>query len=268
MAVVPFVLLTGCSIGQNNEDKSIPIEKVDISRYEKKMAEGVFEGVLNTKFVDIKVNGELKMFYAVEDAVEQIKELKEGDKIRFEYALSERTFEEEIYSIVQLNGKSITEEKKPNKDKLDKKDEKEEDVEKIEMEVQYKDKTKIVKAVESEFFGGKINAIDTYDWDGQKLTNEDTEITFEEIEDTLEDDVTRERWRAAGILKEVGELKEQKETDIDGLKFLFYVKTDDQYKEILVLQTDKGYFRVETDTSKGNINNVKAEIEAMLETIK
>lgn len=268
MAVVPFVLLTGCSIGQNNGDKSIPIEKVDISRYEKKMAEGVFEGVLNTKFVDIKVNGELKMFYAVEEAVEQIKELKEGDKIRFEYALSERTFEEEIYSIVQLNGKSITEEKKPNKDQLNKKEKEEDEVEKVEMEVEYKDKTKIVKAVESEFFGGKINAIDTYDWDGKTLKNKDTEITFEEIEDTIEDDVTRERWRAAGILKEIGELKEQKDTNIDGLKFLFYVKTDDQYKEILVLQTKKGYFRVETDTSKENRDNVKSEVEAMIETIK
>lgn len=221
-AAVPFVLLNGCSIGQNNQDKSIPIEKVDMSRYEQKTMDGEFQGLLNKKFIDIKVNDQLQTFYVKEGVTtNQIDTLKKGDKLQFVYALSEKTGQKELQAITHLNGVVVEtqEAPKPVKDQLQKNE-----VKKVEMEVDYPTSTKIVKAVESEFIegGGHFKAIDYYDWDGERLTNDDkeTEIRFADVPDTIVDDIQKERWRASSILKEEGELVEDNEKNRGELDIL------------------------------------------------
>lgn len=269
-AAVPLLILNGCSIGEKSSTREIPIEKVDMSRYASKTAEGVFDGVLNTKFVDIQVNGEVKIYTVSDKALKQLDDLKEGDQIRFVYALNGKTVQNEVQNIIAVNGQelqSAIEEQRPVKDKLETKQQ----VKKkgnIEMEVDYPDTTKIVGANKNDFIEGTFNAIDTYSWKDDTLSKEDTEIKFHKVQDTIEDDIQKERWRAAEILKEVGELKEKKESTRDGVKFIFYAENDDQYKEIMVMKNKYGYLRVETDTTYENKDNAIAEVTAMLHTIE
>lgn len=271
-AAVPFVMLNGCAIGNNAEDKSVPIEKVDMSRYEKKAEEGLYKGHLNEKFVDINVNGKLKTYYVQKDTLNYLKNLKDGDSVKFIAGINEKTGQNELYSISQINGKDLSI-GKPSKDKLEtnaknNKGTKKDNREKIGMEVEYPRTTKIVNALREDFFDGKFNVLETYNWNGEKLSNGDTEILFSQIKDTPEDDVQKERWRAADILNEVGDLKEQDETDREGVKFIFYAKNSDEYKEIMVIKNKYGYFRVETNTPKKDKDNVTAELTAMINSIK
>ncbi|WP_456364399.1 hypothetical protein [Priestia aryabhattai] len=269
-AAVPLLILNGCSIGEKSSTRDIPIEKVDMSRYASKTAEGVFDGVLNTKFVDIQVNGEVKIYTVSDKALKQLDDLKEGDQIRFVYALNGKTVQNEVQNIIAVNGQEIqsaVEEQRPVKDKLKTKQQ----VKKkgnIEMEVDYPDTTKIVEANKSDFIEGTFNAIDTYDWKDNTLSKEDTEIRFHKVQDTIEDDIQKERWRAAEILKEVGELKEKKDSNRDDVRFIFYAENDDQYKEIMVMKNKYGYLRVETDTTYENKGDAIAEVTAMLHTIE
>ncbi|MGF7534945.1 hypothetical protein AAGG74_14840 [Bacillus mexicanus] len=271
-AAVPFVMLNGCAIGENAEDKSVPIEKVDMSRYEKKAEEGLYKGNLNEKFVDINVNGKLKTYYVQKDMLSYLKNLRDGDNVKFIAGINEKTGQNELYSISQINGKDISI-SKPVKNKLEtnsKKhiDNKKENKEKTNMEVVYPKTTKIMNAVKENFFSGKFNVLETYNWDGEILSNGDIEIRFAQIKDTPEDDVQKERWRAADTLKETGDLKEQDETNRKGVKFIFYARSDSEYKEIMVIKNKYGYFRVETDTPKKEKDNVIAELTAMLNSIK
>lgn len=269
-AAVPLLILNGCAIGEKSSTRDIPIEKVDMSRYASKTADGVFDGVLNTKFVDIKVNGEVKIFTVSDKALKQLDNLNEGDQIRFVYALNDKTIQNEVQNIITVNGQEIqsaVEEQHPVKDKLETKQQVKKKGE-IEMEVDYPDATKVVGANKSDFIDGTFNAIDTYSWKDNTLSKDDTEIKFHKVQDTIEDDIQKERWRAAEMLKEVGELKEKKDSTHDGVKFIFYAENDDQYKEIMVLKNKYGYLRVETDTTHENKDNAIAEVSAMLNTIE
>lgn len=265
-AIVPFVLLNGCSIGGEKENKSIPITKIDMSRYEKQTVEGEFKGILNKKFVDVEYNGSFKTFYATEGVMEQLEHLKAGDKISFIYSLSQKTGQNELNAIVSINGqvlKPVVAKEKPVKGELNQK----QTVKKVDMEVDYPGTTKIVKAVSCEFLNGHFNAIDSYEWDGEKLTKEETEIRFTEIKDTIEDDVQKERWRAADILNEFGDFKEV-ESDNDDVKFTFNVKSDEKYKEIMVIKNKGNYYRIEIDTKLEGKDDVISEVNAMLNTIE
>ncbi|MEM4992328.1 hypothetical protein WKH56_07305 [Priestia sp. SB1] len=269
-AAVPLLILNGCSIGDSTETRDIPIEKVDMSRYASKTANGIFDGVLNTKFVDIKINGEVKIFTVNDKAIKQLKNLNEGDQIQFVYSLNGKTIQNELQSIVQVNGQEVenlTEEQKPVKNNLEaKKKVKEENG--IEMEVNYPNTTKIVGAEKNSFIDGTFNVIDTYDWSNQTLKKDETEIRFHTVVDTIEDDIQKERWRAADILKEIGELHEKKESNREGVRFIFYAQNDDEYKEIMVLKNKYGYLRVETDTPYDEKEDTIAEVTAMLDTIE
>ncbi|MED4284929.1 hypothetical protein P4679_23720 [Priestia megaterium] len=269
-AAVPLLILNGCSIGGSTEQRDIPVEKIDMSRYARKTAEGIFDGVLNTKFVDIKINGEVKIFTVSDKALKQLEDLNEGDQIQFVYSLNEKTIQNELQSVTQVNGQeveTVTEEQKPVKDNLDVKKKVKKENE-IEMEVEYPKTTKIVGAVKSDFIKGKFNVIDTYDWNDQTLDKGDTEVRFHTVVDTIEDDIQKERWRAADILKEVGKLHEKKEGDRDGVKFIFYAENDDEYKEIMVMKNKYGYLRVETDTPYDEKEDTIAEVTAMLASIE
>ncbi|QJX80090.1 hypothetical protein [Priestia megaterium] len=269
-AAVPLLILNGCSIGDSTEQRDIPVEKIDMSRYASKTAEGIFDGVLNTKFVDIKINGEVKIFTVSDKALKQLGDLNEGDQIQFVYSLNEKTIQNELQSVTQVNGQeveTVTEEQKPVKDNLDVKKKVKKENE-IEMEVEYPTTTKIVGAVKSDFIKGKFNVIDTYDWNDQTLDKGDTEVRFHTVVDTIEDDIQKERWRAADILKEVGELHEKKESNRDGVKFIFYAENDNEYKEIMVVKNKYGYLRVETDTPYDEKEDTIAEVTAMLDSIE
>jgi len=269
-AAVPLLILNGCSIGDSTEQRDIPVEKIDMSRYASKTAEGIFDGVLNTKFVDIKINGEVKIFTVNDKAIKQLENLNEGDQIQFVYSLNEKTIQNELQSVTQVNGQEIEtaiEEIKPVKDNLNVKKKVKKENE-IEMEVEYPKTTKIVGAIKSEFIEGKFNVIDTYDWNDQTLDKGNTEIRFHTVVDTIEDDIQKERWRAADILKEVGELHEKKESNRDGVKFVFYAENDNEYKEIMVMKNKYGYLRVETDTPYDEKEDTIAEVTAMLNSIE
>lgn len=269
-ATVPLLILNGCSIGDSTEQRDIPVEKIDMSRYASKTAEGIFDGVLNTKFVDIKINGEVKIFTVNDKAIKQLENLNEGDQIQFVYSLNEKTIQNELQSVTQVNGQEVEtaiEEIKPVKDNLNVKKKVKKENE-IEMEVEYPKTTKIVGAIKSDFIEGKFNVIDTYDWNDQTLDKGNTEIRFHTVVDTIEDDIQKERWRAADILKEVGELHEKKESNRDGVKFIFYAENDNEYKEVMVVKNKYGYLRVETDTPYDEKEDTIAEVTAMLNSIE
>ena len=284
-AAVPFMMLNGCSIGESQENKSVPIEKVDMSRYQRQTAEGVFSGILNTKFVDIIINNKLTTYVLTDNAIEQTKDLTPGDKVKYVFALNEKTGQNEVYSIAQasqtldttnleedkpVKNKLVTEEKTENKDEIEKTEKKKENdnVERVNLEVDYPSSTKDVKAIQSSFIEGTFKAIDTYDWNGDNLKKPGTTITFTKIEDTIEDDIQRERWRAAGILKKIGELQEGENTKLGDVRFVFYAETSKKYKEIMVIKNKYGYLRIETTTSKKNKEKAIAEVSAMLNSVE
>lgn len=272
VAAVPLVVMSGCSIGDRIENKSVAIEKVDMSKYERQTEEGVFKGVLSQSVADIEVNGELKMFKIKASSAKQINDLKPNDTIRFVYSKNQKTGDNEMYTIVALNGKDVHIPKEiENKESksIDKKNavnKQKENVKKEKMEVEYPDRTKIKDVIDKEFYGHMFKVIDDYEWDGTKLTNKDTEITITPVKDTIEDDIQKERWRAAGILKKDGSFKERKNIEKKD-KFVFYVSSDDKYKEIKVIKNKFGYFRIETTTNLEDKDNVIAEVKAMVETI-
>lgn len=271
-AAVPLVVMSGCSIGDRIENKSVAIEKVDMSRYERKTEEGIFKGVLSQSVADVEVNGELKMFQIKASASKQIGDLKPNDKIRFVYSKNQKTGDNEMYTIVGLNGKEVQVPKEigdKESKSIDKKNavnKQKENMKKEKMEVEYPDRTRIKEVIDKEFYSHMFKVIDGYEWDGKTLTNKDTKITITPVKDTIEDDIQKERWRAAGILKEDGAFKERKDIDKKD-KFVFYVNTDEKYKEIKVIKNKFGYFRIETKANLEDKDNVIAEVKAMINTI-
>lgn len=269
-AALPFLALSGCAIGESNEDKSIPIEKIDMSRYEEKVEEGVFKQIFNTKFADVIVDGELKIFELQEVALNQLSSIDENAEIQFIYALNEETRVYEIHSITAVNGQVLASTETEVVEEVVEEDEAEETVTKVKMEVDYENSTQIVEAIPSDFIAGTFNMIDTYEGDSSAIRRKGVVVRFAIVEDTVENDVQKERWRAAGILKEIGDFKEEKDSkrDLDDIKFIFKVETDDVYQEVMLLKNKHGYLRVEIDTTPDLRADVIAEVVAMLNSVE
>ena len=267
--ILPFLVLNGCAIGEPTEDKNVPIEKVDMSRYEARVGEGVFKQTLNVKFADVIVDGEIQMFTLQEAAIKQLEAVREGSEIQFIYALNEESREYEIHSISAVNGQVLTpiETTTEVKEEVQKKEE--DKVLTIDMEVDYGASTQIVKAIPSDFIKGTFNVIDTYQWKDSTLRRENVEVRFATVEDTIENDVQKERWRAAGNLKKVGEFKEieGKTRDLEDVKFVFNVETDNVYQEVMMIKNKFGYLRIEIDTIPSLRTDVIAEVVAMLNSV-
>jgi hypothetical protein len=67
----------------------------------------------------------------------------------------------------------------------------------------------------------------SYQCNGDTLTKNGSEIRITKVKDTIENDIQRERWRAASILKQIGELRVKNKSSRKGdIKFIFYSKTD------------------------------------------
>ena len=95
------------------------------------------------------------------------------------------------------------------------------------------------------------------------------EVRFATVEDTIENDVQKERWRAAGNLKKVGEFKEieGKTRDLEDVKFVFNVETDNVYQEVMMIKNRYGYLGIEIDTIPSLRTDVIAEVVAMLNSV-
>jgi hypothetical protein len=250
------VVLTGCSIG-GKEAREIPEQVVDESKYEEVTEDGVYLGVFNEKFADIEVNGETRMFNLPKKLKEKAEKIKEKSRVTVTYVLT-RKGDLELREIKSQYEGERTEKKEEEPSKEE--DEKEESKENL--VVRYDGSDKEMEAAETEGEDFSLLMLEEYELDGNELNKDETAA---KVEFDVEAEIKKERWRAAGELKQYGTLKELKQDDS---AFTFYVQTSSEYKEISVKEIDGTMVRITTTIPLDEKNKSQAEIQAMIQSME
>lgn len=251
--------LAGCTIGEQESHK-IPEQIVDESKYEIKTEEGVYLGIFNEKFVDIEVAGERKMFNLPEDVKKTISKMEEETRITFKYSLTKKG-EYEIKEIQSLYAEKTA----SQEEETDKEDEEEKIDEKgneEELLVEYAGNEEKKSATSQEGNGFHMLVLEDYDLKGNEIRKREAQA---KIELDVNEEIKRERWKAAGDLKEYGNFKEKKGGNNE---FTFYVETENEYREISVRTINGKTVRVTKVIPLENQSKSEAEIEAMLNTLE
>lgn len=243
--VVVGALMSGCTIGSSNEKTSAKIEKIDVSLYESKMVEGQFDGVMNTKFVDIQTSEKKEMYKVAEGLIEEMGYIKQGSTVKFSYKYDKEELQNVITGIVEVNGSAYVSPVKNENDVV-------EEITKVDDQVAYEpigSGTMKVgkKSVEKYMWEieGVYTSVPTYfERNEDDFANGNIKIKFHLVEDTPANDTLNERWRAASVLGEIGKYYEITDVD-DDVKFKFAVEAKNIYKEILLLKKNERYIRVE-----------------------
>lgn len=239
--MVTLMMLAGCSIGGTDRSKAIPEQIVDENKYESIREQGIFLGIFNTKFIDIEVNEQREMFSLPEEIKKAIAGLQKGSKIAFEYAKS-KDGEFVIRSIRPLGGVVALNEPVVKLDPV------------LEPEP-------VEDVIKEEAEPEKEEEDGEYKVDGNVITKGNVKAV---VETNVNEDIKKERWRAAAELKKHGTISETKRTDGG---FTFSVKTATEYREVTVQNVNGKMVRVTKVIPSAEKEQVQKELDTIVEGV-
>lgn len=240
-------VVTGCSIGQQEVTK-FPEQIADESKYQTKTEEGVFLGVFNEKFVELEVDGARKIYQLPSDVKKTLNGMKMETRVTFDYALTKEA-EWEVRKIESLYPDRSVEKEEPKK-------------ENEEEETESKPEPEPEKKKGESINGFELEVGNDYQVKGDQLIGNNSTAT---IERDVNNEIQKERWRAAGELKEHGTIHEIKRNDRE---FTFYVETEKEYREISVRMVNGEPVRITKVIPRNDAKKTNEQMEDVLGTIR
>ena len=233
----------------------------------KTTASGTYLGYFGEKFIDIDIKGEKTMFVMNDDLKKKIVSIEPKSSVSIEYHTD--TDEQNILTSLKVTS-SPSPTKEPEEKEKPKEDKKDKDAF-ITFLSASNEKVKLPATLNDSSQGYNILIADGYNFSkasvgSDEISSSDTpkaSFSIEWIEPNTY--IKKERWDAADILKQHGDLKEII-NDYDA-EFIFESKSNAITKRIYVISRDQQLYRVNLEYSNSNEDSLPM-MEAMINTIK
>jgi hypothetical protein len=246
-SIFSLFALSACGVQQKES-------KLEFKPHVIKEGEGTYLGIIDRSHIRVHTDGVNKMVEVPKNLMQVIKKMDENDTFSFEYEVNE----EGAYIIKSVTGTTKTIRESSNDNKKQKEEESKDDESMNGSQGFTMDPNKDFSLKQE---GGSDALVSNGSSNYKAVIDMISETT----------DITKERWGAAAILKQNGELKELKNDKIPDSrfidsKFVFYSSSDSLDEYILVKEFDEHLFRITITIPSSDKDN--HEIWDVLSTIK